>query len=85
MKINRNTTNSQCQVCKKCCSPHSDNFLNDSNCCPPHLQFTVEMVFSLEAGDEFLRQRVMNLPEKTVAGTHYTEEGVYQSVGRRSM
>ncbi|CAI8007084.1 Adenylate kinase 7 [Geodia barretti] len=35
-----------------------------------------EMVFSLDASDEFLRQRVMNLPEKTVAGTHYTEEGM---------
>ena len=34
------------------------------------------MVFSLDASDEFLRQRVMNLPEKTVAGTHYNEEGV---------
>ena len=42
----------------------------------PLSTITAEMVFSLDASDEFLRQRVMNLPEKTVAGTHYTEEGV---------
>ena len=31
---------------------------------------------SLDASDGFLRERVMNLPEKVVTGTHYTEEGV---------
>ena len=30
---------------------------------------------SLDAGDDFLKQRVMNLPESEVAGTHNTEEG----------
>lgn len=30
---------------------------------------------SLDAGDEFLKNRVMNLPESVVAGTHNTEEG----------
>ena len=30
---------------------------------------------SLEATDEFLKNRVMNLPESVVAGTHNTEEG----------
>ena len=30
---------------------------------------------SLEAPDEFLKNRVMNLPESVVAGTHNTEEG----------
>ncbi|XP_064601852.1 adenylate kinase 7-like [Liolophura sinensis] len=35
-----------------------------------------EVVVSFEASDEFLRQRVMNLPESTVAGTHNTEEGL---------
>lgn len=35
-----------------------------------------EVVVSFDASDEFLRQRVMNLPESTVAGTHNTEEGL---------
>ena len=34
-----------------------------------------EVVVSLEAPDEFLKNRVMNLPESVVAGTHNTEEG----------
>ena len=34
-----------------------------------------EVVASLEATDEFLKNRVMNLPESVVAGTHNTEEG----------
>ena len=32
---------------------------------------------SLEAPDEFLKNRVMNLPESVVAGTHNTEEGEF--------
>ncbi|KAJ7383963.1 Adenylate kinase 7 [Desmophyllum pertusum] len=35
-----------------------------------------EVVVSLEAQDEFLKTRVMNLPESVVAGTHNTEEGL---------
>lgn len=34
-----------------------------------------EVVVSLDAPDEFLKNRVMNLPESVVAGTHNTEEG----------
>ncbi len=30
---------------------------------------------SLDATDDFLKARVMNLPESVVAGTHNTEEG----------
>ena len=33
-----------------------------------------EFVVSLEATDEFLKTRVMNLPESVVAGTHNTEK-----------
>ncbi|KAK7104086.1 adenylate kinase 7-like [Littorina saxatilis] len=33
-----------------------------------------EFVISLEASDEFLKNRVMNLPESVVAGTHNTEK-----------
>ena len=36
---------------------------------------TTEVVVSLDATDEFLKERVMNLPESVVAGTHNTEEG----------
>ena len=32
------------------------------------------MLVSLEAPDEFLRDRVMNLPEKLIEGTHNTED-----------
>ncbi|KAK3092589.1 hypothetical protein FSP39_004695 [Pinctada imbricata] len=35
-----------------------------------------EFVFNLEAGDDFLRHRVMNLPESVVHGTHNDEEGL---------
>ena len=34
-----------------------------------------EVVASLDAGDEFLKQRVMNLPQSQVEGTHNTEDG----------
>ena len=33
-----------------------------------------EFVIALEATDEFLKNRVMNLPESVVAGTHNTEK-----------
>lgn len=35
-----------------------------------------EVVLSLDAQDDFLKQRVMNLPEQVVAGTHNTEAGL---------
>ena len=35
-----------------------------------------ETVVCLEAADDFLKIRVMNLPENVVAGTHNTEEGL---------
>ncbi|XP_031567964.1 adenylate kinase 7-like [Actinia tenebrosa] len=35
-----------------------------------------EVIVSLEASDDFLKTRVMNLPESVVAGTHNTEEGL---------
>ncbi|EFN64839.1 Putative adenylate kinase 7 [Camponotus floridanus] len=33
-----------------------------------------ELVIVLEASDEFLKERVINLPEKEIQNTHYTEE-----------
>ncbi|NXS02885.1 KAD7 kinase, partial [Oxylabes madagascariensis] len=41
-----------------------------------------EFIFSLTASDEFLINRIMNLPECEVAGTHYTEEQFLQSLKR---
>ena len=35
----------------------------------------LDVVVSLDATDDFLKARVMNLPESVVAGTHNTEEG----------
>jgi len=34
-----------------------------------------EVVTSLTATDDFLKQRVINLPESVVSGTHNNEEG----------
>lgn len=34
------------------------------------------VVISLDATDEFLKERVMNLPQAVVEGTHNTEKGV---------
>ncbi|XP_018862665.1 adenylate kinase 7 isoform X3 [Parus major] len=39
-----------------------------------------EFVFSLTASDEFLINRIINLPEIEVAGTHYTEDEFLQSL-----
>lgn len=33
-----------------------------------------ELVVVLEASDEFLKERIMNLPESEIQGTHYTEQ-----------
>ncbi|NXR61579.1 KAD7 kinase, partial [Rhadina sibilatrix] len=41
-----------------------------------------EFIFSLTASDEFLKNRVINLPEREVAGTHYTEEHFLQMLKR---
>ena len=34
-----------------------------------------KVVTTLDASDEFLKERVMNLPQAEVEGTHNTEEG----------
>ncbi|NXS06285.1 KAD7 kinase, partial [Neodrepanis coruscans] len=39
-----------------------------------HKIITPEFVFSLTAPDEFLINRIINLPEAVVAGTHYTQD-----------
>ncbi|XP_065728123.1 adenylate kinase 7 isoform X4 [Phocoena phocoena] len=38
-----------------------------------NLEQNAEFVCSLDASDEFLKERVMNLPESIVAGTHYSQ------------
>ncbi|XP_027529727.1 adenylate kinase 7 isoform X1 [Neopelma chrysocephalum] len=45
-----------------------------------HKIITPEFVFSLTASDEFLINRVTNLPESVVAGTHYTQDKFPQSL-----
>lgn len=47
-----------------------------SQCLTIVLFYYIEFVISLNASDEFLRNRVMNLSEKQVSGTHNTEEGL---------
>ncbi|OPJ81499.1 adenylate kinase 7 [Patagioenas fasciata monilis] len=39
-----------------------------------------EFVISLTASDEFLINRIINLPEKIIAGTHYTQDRFLQSL-----
>ncbi|NXO59463.1 KAD7 kinase, partial [Aramus guarauna] len=39
-----------------------------------------EFVISLTASDEFLINRIINLPERIVAGTHYTQDRFLQSL-----
>ncbi|XP_042721852.1 adenylate kinase 7 [Lagopus leucura] len=41
---------------------------------------TPEFVISLTAPDEFLKNRIINLPESVVAGTHYTQDRFLQSL-----
>ncbi|XP_021259603.1 adenylate kinase 7 isoform X3 [Numida meleagris] len=41
---------------------------------------TPEFVISLTASDEFLKNRIINLPESVVAGTHYTQDRFLQSL-----
>ncbi|NXG54267.1 KAD7 kinase, partial [Hemiprocne comata] len=41
---------------------------------------TPEFVISLTASDEFLINRIINLPESMVAGTHYTQDEFLQSL-----
>ncbi|NWI49805.1 KAD7 kinase, partial [Calyptomena viridis] len=45
-----------------------------------HKIITPEFVFSLTASDEFLINRIINLPESVVAGTHYTQDRFLQSL-----
>ena len=42
--------------------------------------FFTEYVVSLTASDEFLKNRIINLPESVVAGTHYTHDRFPQSL-----
>nr|XP_008505197.1 PREDICTED: adenylate kinase 7 [Equus przewalskii] len=39
-----------------------------------------EFVCALDASDEFLKERVMNLPESVVAGTHYSQDWFLRSL-----
>ncbi|XP_004681642.1 PREDICTED: adenylate kinase 7 [Condylura cristata] len=39
-----------------------------------------EFICALDASDEFLKERVMNLPESVVAGTHYSQDRFLRSL-----
>lgn len=54
--------------------------LSPINLSPNFFIIVTEVVVSLDAPDEFLKNRVMNLPESVVAGTHNTEEGLFQII-----
>lgn len=41
---------------------------------PQFSSLSPEFVCNLDASDEFLKERVMNLPESVVAGTHYSQD-----------
>nr|XP_020862979.1 adenylate kinase 7 isoform X2 [Phascolarctos cinereus] len=48
---------------------------------PPFDKLTIpEFVFALDASDEFLKERVMNLPEAIVVGTHYVQDRFLRSL-----
>ncbi|NXM65269.1 KAD7 kinase, partial [Serilophus lunatus] len=47
-----------------------------------HKIITPEFVFSLTAPDEFLINRILNLPESITAGIHYTQNTFLQSLKR---
>ncbi|XP_056667285.1 adenylate kinase 7 isoform X2 [Monodelphis domestica] len=48
---------------------------------PPFDKLTIpEFVFALDAPDDFLKDRVMNLPEATVVGTHYVQDRFLRSL-----
>lgn len=49
---------------------------DEENAAQYHKLLMPELIVSLDASDEFLRQRVMNLPETVVVGTHNTEDGL---------
>jgi len=48
----------------------------DENVAQYHKLMMPQLIVSLDASDEFVRQRVMNLPESVVVGTHNTEDGL---------
>lgn len=39
-----------------------------------HAAVLPELVIVLEASDEFLKERIINRPEREIQNTHYTEE-----------
>lgn len=54
----------------------ADEEAEDENVPQYHKLMMPQLIISLDASDDFLRQRVMNLPEKVVVGTHNTEDGL---------
>lgn len=40
-----------------------------------------ELIVVLEASDEFLKERIINRPEREIQNTHYTEEHMLRRMG----
>lgn len=53
----------------------------DEKAVPYNKAIMPEFLFVLEATDDFLKQRIMLLPESIVSGTHNTEEGLLRRLG----
>jgi len=59
-----------------CAADEADEEADDDTLPTYHRLLMPELIVSLDADDEFLRQRVMNLPESVIVGTHNTEDGL---------
>eukprot|EP00052_Salpingoeca_macrocollata_P017549 m.143118 g.143118 ORF g.143118 m.143118 type:complete len:682 (-) comp20426_c0_seq1:60-2105(-) len=57
-------------------------FAEPENADNPDPALLPEFVFALDASDEFLRDRVMNMPEAEVQGTHNTEDGFNRRIAQ---
>ena len=65
-------------ACKPACAEtdEEEEELPEGEKRPPYnAKLMPEFIFSIDAPDEFLRARIMALPEAVVHGTHNTEEG----------
>jgi adenylate kinase len=66
----KNARNSLCSVDEDAEEDGEDSKLQYDRLTMP------ELIVNLDAPDEFLRERIMELPESVVVGTHNSEEGL---------
>jgi len=70
------STLSPMELAKEIFANEEEGENEDENRLDYDVRLMPELIVSLEATDEFLRERVINLPESSVIGTHNTEEGL---------